>query len=472
MLNVFKVFCPICQRIFELRTDLKLCPFCGAPLFIHYEVSSTEFRKCIESSKYNYDLGIWSFKCLLPVKRCGKSLGEGWTRVIDVENIGRLYNVRIALKNESLNPTGTFIDRGAAVDVCYAFENGYSSITTASLGDFSISIATYALHYNIKTLHFIPKDIEIWKLYRLILLNSDVKYVDSYKEAVERALKRCLRGKCYTSLTSSPMIIDGYRTLVFELIEYFRKGFNWIAIPVGEGVFASAIFKGINELSEYMGLDMPKILAVRIKDFEPKELKTSYSLPSLFSELEVSGSNTLEIIKKFIEISNGFIINVDESTILRIANELARREGLVIDPIGIASLAGVIEARNNNLIDANDKVIAVVSGSPSKDPYILYKIIEVENNLLQNIGCISNEVKISAIQREIMRILYERKVLHMYGIWKELNRRGYRITLQTVYHHIKQLKNKDLIEISRNSNERTLYTLTETGFLYLSKLSS
>jgi len=143
-----------------------------------------------------------------------------------------------------------------------------------------------------------------------------------------------------------------------------------------------------------------------------------------------------------------------------------------IDPIGATSLAGVVEAVERGVIDRNESVIAIVSGSPSKDPYTLYSLIEKDEKAFERIRNMDIErYSINKIQREILRILYEKKILYLYAIWRELLNRGYNISLQTLHYHINKLVSHTLIEpIKITNNERTYYRLTNLGLETLEKI--
>ncbi len=464
-----ELVCPKCKTVYEFNPYTKLCSKCRIPLFTRYSLDRNAFIRCIEEARLRHEYGIWSFSPLLPIDN-GESLGEGWTPLISIRSIGSNLGIKLLFKNESFNPTGTFVDRGISVDVSYAYRNMFRGILSVSLGDFAVSLSTYAARYNIKVIHYIPRDIELWKFYRISIHGSKVNLIDDYLSELERIVDRARDRGMYPSISISPTVIDGYRTIVFELYKHIIRGVDWIVLPIGEGVLATAIYKGLQELSEYMDIDGIRILGVKLNTDKPN------SIPGISRDLVYELKIGLTPAQRFIDsIANTDIlriVKVNENSIIEGTISLAKNEGIYVDPIGATSFAGIVEAVNNGIIDRNENIIAIISGSPSKDPYILYNLIERDREIVEKIRRIDvRNFNISKVQREVLRILYEKKILYLYAIWRELIRRGYNITLQTLYHHINKLISYSLIEsVKIISDERTYYRLTDLGLEILERI--
>ncbi len=468
-MNRVRLVCPKCRTVYEFGPYMKLCPRCRIQLFIEYDIDRSDFIRCMDEAYSRHEHGIWSFSCLLPVEG-GETLGEGWTPLIQAKSLSSSLGIRLLFKNESFNPTGTFIDRGTSVDVSYASRNMFKNILSVSLGDYAVSLSTYATRYNIRVVHYIPRDIDLWKLYRISIQSSRVNFIDDYPSGLEKAIDRAREREMYPSISTSPTVIDGYRTMVFELYKHISRGIDWIAIPIGEGVLATAIYKGLREFLEYTNIDGTRILGVRLDTNKPS------SIPGvsrdLVYELKIYMTPTQRFIDDIANTDSFKIVKVDENMVIGSAINLVKNEGIYIDPIGATSLAGVVEAVNMGIIDGNESVVAIISGSPSKDPYVLYSFIEGDTEAVERVRRIYvEEYDVSRIQREIMRILYEKKALYLYAIWRELVKRGYTISLQTLYHHISKLMKYLLIEpLKMEEGGRTYYRLTDLGLETLSRL--
>ncbi|MEM1541438.1 MAG: pyridoxal-phosphate dependent enzyme [Ignisphaera sp.] len=467
MLNLV---CSICGKEYD-NIILKLCRGCGSPLFFVYDIGREKFREYLDSALNLFVEGVWSYRRLLPTRDAGVSLGEGWTPLIEAKNMCEKLGIKIYIKNESLNPNNTFIDRGAAVDVQFAYENKFKSLVTASPGDYSISIASYACVRGIETSHFIPRNIESWKVYRLALTNTSIVFTENYGKALDKAIKQSTQKNHYLSIPLSPTVIDGYRTIVFEILSILKDDVDWISIPVGDGVLASAIYKGVNEVSENLCIESPKILLTKVRYINEESLLDEMS-KTMLSELAIEKPLASKLIQRILNM--GIMVEVDENDILRALYMLITEEGVFVDPVGVASLAGVVKAIENGVISVNERVVTVLSGSPSKDPYVLYRILSNNTNIKNDIRYLikREDIYINEIRREILRILYELGEIHMYGIWRELRKRGYVLTLQTLYHHVKYLENLGLVKVIGKDGRRILYMITEIGLEILSKVSS
>uniref|UniRef100_A0A7C4FDK5 Pyridoxal-phosphate dependent enzyme n=1 Tax=Ignisphaera aggregans TaxID=334771 RepID=A0A7C4FDK5_9CREN len=458
--------CPSCKTLYEFTASTKTCARCGAPLFTIYENLEHILKNTLINAKERaiQGLGVWSFSELLPVRFIGRSLGEGWTPIVKLERLSNVLGVDILVKNESRNPSGTFIDRGTAIDVQAAYESKFNSIISASLGDYAISLSMYAKRYGIHATHYIPEFVEPWKLYMLTLLGDAVIEVEDYLSAIKKSSKLAEKHSHYLSIPCSPTVMDGYRTIVFEVVETLQK-IDWIAVPVGDGVLATAIFKGLNEIREALNIDTPRILTVKLEESYGKKQK---SIETVLVEL--SGGVTRNIIANILKDSVEYV-SIEKNAVFDIAAQLAELEGVVVDPVGVASLAGVKVATELGVVGKGERVLVVISGSPSKDSYVLYKVVAHSGRSASIYRIYNNRdmVYVSNAQKEILKILYEARQCHTYGIWKKLVSLGYSITLQTVHHHLKSLVEKGYVRVLSSNGRRVLYTISELGEEYLDR---
>jgi len=471
----YSLYCLLCGYESELFYDELYCPRCRVPLVVRYSMSREEYLNVLSLAKTRRELGVWSFYPLLPTSKAGITLGEGWTPQLVFERLARVLGLRsLIVKNESTNPTGTFVDRGAAVDVWHAYLKGFKRIAVAALGDFAVSISSYGARLGMEVLALVPRDVTRGTLYKMLLSGARVDIVDDYGKALDRARKIATMHNFYFSHTSSTMVIEGYRTIVFEMLTKLINGIDYIVLPIGEGVLATAIYKGIQELSEKMTFDIPKLVLVRLSTSglgRPKEWSELGDV-ELFRDVVVEVPTALSMAMQAVERGHGMLTTVDERTVLRVAHTVARNEGLVLDPIGVVSLAGLEKLIDEGIIDRGSRVLAIVSGSPSKDPFTLYRVMECDSEILKKLRKIEEEQpRLSAIDVEILRIVAEERTIHSYAIWKKLNDRGYSLALSTVIYHIKKLEEKGLIRIVGRHDRRIIYALTEEGMSILKKFS-
>lgn len=475
MRTSYSLYCLLCGSDIGTIYDELYCPRCKVPLVVRYSMSREEYLDVLSSAKGRRELGVWSFYPLLPTSEAGITLGEGWTPRLIFERLARVFGLRsLIVKNESTNPTGTFVDRGAAVDVWHTYLRGFKRIAVAALGDFAVSIASYGARLGIEVLALVPRDVTRGTLYKVLLTGARVEIVDDYGKALDRARRIATLHNFYFSHTSSTMVIEGYRTIVFEILTELVNGIDYIVLPIGEGVLATAIYKGLQELSERLTFDMPKLVLVRLSTSSLGRSTESSELGSveMFRDVVVEISTALTMAIQAVKRGHGLMTTVDEHTVLRVSHMVARNEGLVLDPIGVVSLAGLQKLVAEGVIDRGSRVLAIVGGSPSKDPFTLYKVMEHDSEVLKKLRKIKEaEPHLSSTDIEILRIIAEERAIHSYAIWKRLGDRGYKLALSTVIYHIKKLEEKGLIRIVGRHSRRIIYALTEEGISILKKFS-
>jgi len=476
---VSSYYCPVCGREFKPLTSLRQCPRCSTPLFTRYELGKSKFREVIRRAKARAELGVWSFHPVLPVRTAGASMGEGWTPLVRAGGLSKVLKLRnLYLKNESVNPTGTFIDRGVAVDLWVAKSSGFTKAVVPALGDYAVASSAYAAKYGLDVAIYTLRSVEAGKVYRALLTGASIAYFDSYSKAVERAEKASREYGYYLCLTSSPTVIDGYRTLVFEMALSLGD-VDVLVVPAGNGVLSAAVYKAYLELEEAGLAEMPRVVIVqsaalpaiaeRIVEVGPYR---DTGIGGIAPDLMIEKPLALDIAVKAVKESGGTAVIVSDSEMLEAVIALARYEGVVLEPAGAASLAGLMKLVNEGFIDSGERVAVVITGSSSKDPFILMRAIERDRDLLRRLQSYEGLAgySLGKMKVEILRILMECKALHTYGVWKRMVDKGISISLPTVHYHIKLLESYGLIRVVGRQGRRILYGVSEDGLAVLRRL--
>ncbi len=426
---------------------------------------------------------IWSFKDILPCDCYNLTLGEGWTPIVKLKRVSELLGLRhVYLKNEAVNPNTTFIDRGASIDVCYALRLGFRRLAVAAVGDFAISITSYCSRIGMDSVAVIPKVIERSKLYRMLILGARIEVEDSYEKAVDRVFKLYELYGYYPSIASAPTVIDGYRTIVFELFKQVKE-VDAVIVPVGDGVLATSIYKGFAELCESIGFNMPRIIIVQLSSRPSIALHYSIDktrvisisqtrdanssehgyLEELFADVAIEKPLAAKTVLMALEKSNGFLVLVPESQCRTSSLELARLEGIFLDPIGALSYAALKELVQQGLLEKSDRIVLIATGSPSKDPLVLYEVLRQDKKTLKILSRRIEDIYLSKTKIEILRTLAEHKMLRLYEIKKLLEFKGLSVSLPTIHHHISQLVEMGLVADTKANNGTTMYRLTKMG---------
>jgi len=464
--------CIGCGYVEEGDPLLPRCPRCGSPLFIDLELGRDEVAKALEIAKQCRDAGVCGWSKLVGIE-CRVSLGEGWTPLLKVESLSKALGVRVWVKNECLNPTHTFIDRGAAVDVSRAMSKGFRSLFVGGLGDFSVSMASYAKYAGLDVEVVMPRETDIQHLIRVVLSGARASLVDSYESAVSTALRA---GGRYPTLPSSGSVAQGFKTIAYEVYAQLGRMPRAILVPAGDGVLTSAIYAGFKDLSDALGLEPPRIIAVQhgfspaivealggrvVRDREDRSLR----------EVSIEQPQALTAAIEAIRRSGGGAISVSSSEAISATVAIAKSLGVFIDPVGAVALAGVPRALENGLIDPGEEVVVILSGCPSKDSFLLYRVAMSDRGISRVVReLIGADEEVNSSQLDILAALAEEGPLNLCSLWRALRRRGRRISLSTIHHHLKVLMSMGLIEaLPVEGTSRQLYAVTDKGLSVLKR---
>ena len=446
--------CPVCGYRVERASvgEVTRCPRCGSPLTVDYGASKSVLRRLLWESRLRSDKGVWSFYPLLPSAREGETLGEAWTPLVNARRLAsRLGLARVLLKNEALNPTGTFIDRGAAVEVQLAVERGTDSLVVAGLGDLASAVAAYAVRRGLSVTVYARSGLETSRLYGLVLQGATLMLAKSTDDALRRGERAASLKNSILVTPVSTGLIEGYRTLVYEVYAMGVRP-DAILVPVGDGVLAISVYKAVRELEEVVG-EAPRVIAVRVGQ------------PGLgLSELVVEKPLAYEHAVKAVKATGGYVVEVEPSEVYSAVRLVAQSEGIVVDPAGASTVAALYKLASDGGIDRGETVVALLTGGGSRDPLLLLEAIRSSPELEARLPDSEEQVLLSHVKKRILEILAERRILHTYGIWKLLVSEGVNVSLATVHQHVKGLEARGLIARVGRDGKRILYALTTKGY--------
>ncbi|GAI35395.1 unnamed protein product, partial [marine sediment metagenome] len=202
-------------------------------------------------NKKSYQGVIERYRDYLPVteKTPVISILEGNTPLIEAKNLSEELGLRIFLKYEGLNPTGSFKDRGMTLAVSKAVEEGAKTVICASTGNTSASAAAYAAKAKISCVVLIPRGaITLGKLSQAMIHQAKVLAIEgNFDEAL--SLVREITAKYPVVLVNSinPNRIEGQKTAAFEIIDVLGDAPEYHSLPVGNAGNITAYWKGYKE---------------------------------------------------------------------------------------------------------------------------------------------------------------------------------------------------------------------------------
>ncbi|WP_416841476.1 threonine synthase [Haloferax sp. DFSO52] len=378
------------------NVDTLECTLCGErydPAQIIYTCPNHEGVAGILEVKYDYDVihdrfdaplngdiaSQWKYRAFLPVDTGATpvTLDEGGTPLLDAPRLSDELDVSVRVKNDGQNPTGCFKDRATSVAVTKARHAGRDVVTCASTGNAAASLAGYAARGGLDCRIFVPAAAPEGKLVQPRVYGADVLAVNgSYDEAYDLSLEVTDTYGWYNrNAAINPFQIEGKRTVGHELAEQTQDDIpDWVVFSMGDGCTIAGCWKGLREFAELGYVDeTPKMLGVQptgasaIHDAFHEYDDIDTVADTLADAVAVGRPrNTLKACRA-LEESGGTALTVTDDAILEAETLLGRTEGIYAEPAGAAPIAGIRAARKRGIIDADETVVAVVTGSGLKD---------------------------------------------------------------------------------------------------------
>lgn len=339
--------------------------------------------------------GIFRFAGRLPIvdPSGSVSLGEGETPLLDVGSRIRDGSraARLRIKCESVNPTGSFKDRIAAVAASIMRERNIPGCVGTSSGNGGAAMAAYAARAGRSLIVFALSDTLPQKLLQIRATGAWVfllRGLGHDAAATEAAVNEIIGGAIAHGLlpfvTASrfmPEAIEGAKTIAYELAEQAPEA-TVVYVPIGGGGLYSAIWRGYAELADELPNGPPRMVAVQPEGCATISRMLSGSSAALdrpvsttISGLQVAFLFDAIGVKTAIEASGGHVVEVSDSAVWRAQGMLARAEGVLVEPAGATALAGVYADAEQGHVDAEDDIIVIATGAGYKDTQALERII-------------------------------------------------------------------------------------------------
>ncbi len=369
-----RYFCENCGFSNSLDKNLYFCPNCGDPLTIIY--NDDELKANFSGS------GVWRYSDVLPVNKDEKvSLAEGNTPLYKSLRVGSEAGIReLYIKNEGMNPTGSFKDRGMTVAITRAIERGFKSVICASTGNTAASLAIYAARAGIKGYVVVPDGaVALGKMAQARAAGAHIIKVRGNFDLALQMVKDFARESSDAYLVNSvnPFRIEGQKTVAYEIIESIGEP-DWITIPVGNAGNITALWKGLNELKRLGKIEkLPKLLGVQAEGASPivkafnsdnKTIEPVASPSTLATAIKIGNPASWRRALKSVRESRGAMIKVSDDHIVKAQYLLSSKEGIFVEPASAASVAGLLNALQSGLIRKDDVVVSIVTGNGLKDP--------------------------------------------------------------------------------------------------------
>jgi threonine synthase len=248
--NAVALSCRECGHRVDLGPHYA-CPECFGPLEVAYDFPAIT-RAEIEAGPRN----IWRYKALLPVPadiEQSPNTEPGFTRLLEAKNLAaELGLARLWVKDDSTNPTNSFKDRVVACALSAARELGAKVFACPSTGNLANAVAAAGARAGMKTVVFIPSDLEQPKQVNSAIFTDNLVAVDGNYDDVNKLAQEIAAeedGWAFVNVNVRPFYAEGSKTLGFEIAEQLGWRLpDQIVIPVASGSQLTKVDKAFGEL--------------------------------------------------------------------------------------------------------------------------------------------------------------------------------------------------------------------------------
>jgi threonine synthase len=305
------------------------------------------------------------------------TLHEGNTPLIEAPRLAKRMgsNVRLYLKYEGLNPTGSFKDRGMTLAISKAVEEGYRTVICASTGNTSAAAAAYAARAGLGCAVLLPEGaIAMGKLAQACMHGARVVAVRGNFDDALRLVREITQTSPTVALVNSvnPHRLEGQKTASFEICDALGQAPDYHAIPVGNAGNITAYWMGYKQYRE-LGVvsTLPRMLGFQAAGAAPIVLGHPVAEPeTVATAIRIGNPASWEKAVAARDESGGLIHAVTDEEILHAQRDLAG-EGVFVEPASAASIAGLLKLASEGYFTGEDRevvVTATVTGHGLKDP--------------------------------------------------------------------------------------------------------
>ena len=381
--HVLHLACVVCGREFA-PGDIYVCPDHGNEgiLDVRYDYDRISLTRA--SLAGDSDRTMWRYRAVMPIEATAEvpPLTVGGTPTYGAPRLAASAGVdRLWVKDEGRQPTASLKDRASAMAVAKAREFGAGVITTASTGNAAAALSGLCASVGQENVIFVPETAPQAKVAQLLAYGSTVVLVQgSYTDAFELCMVAAQSHGWYNRNTGfNPYMTEGKKTAMLELLEQLEwRAPTAVFVSVGDGSIIGGLHKGAKDALALGLIDsMPRIFGVQaagsdymVQAFESGE--DVLSKPAISAETvadSISADLPRDRIKAMAAVveTGGAYLRVSDDAILESVPVVARGSGVFAEPAGAAAYTGVLAAADADLVDADDRVAVLVTGSGLKD---------------------------------------------------------------------------------------------------------
>src|SRR5574337_933143 len=371
--------CSRCRKRHPHDRLQNLCTACDKPLLARYDLKATA-KALTRAALALRPTTMWRYAEILPGDS-PVSLGEGMTPLVHAVRLGeRLGSKNLYVKDEGLNPTGSFKARGLSAAVTQAKALGAKTLAIPTAGNAGGALAAYAAQAGLRSVIVMPADTPAANVMECRAFGADVRKIDGLISDCGRyvAENKSREGWFEVSTLKEPYRIEGKKTMGYELWEQFGGRLPEVIIyPTGGGVGLIGMCKAFDEMEAlgWIGPQRPRMVSVQaagcapiVEAFEKGGESSEFwdHAATIASGLRVPKALGDFIILADLRATLGRAVAATDAEMLAAGRELAALEGIFAAPEGGATVAAARKLAAENWIEPAESVVLFNTGSGYK----------------------------------------------------------------------------------------------------------
>jgi threonine synthase len=376
--------CTACGNSFDANEVAQLSACCSKPLYPRYDLQSLR-ATFTPASLAGRRADLWRYAEVLPVRDPAHrvTLGEGWTPLLDAARLAREIGfARVLIKDEGLNPTGSFKARGLCLAISRAKELGVAEVAIPTAGNAGSAAAAYGAAAGMRVHVVAPRDTPRVILEEIRALGADLRLVDGLITDAAALVAEGVREHGWFDLSTlkEPYRVEGKKTMGYELFEQLGGRLPQVIVyPTGGGTGLVGMWKAFDEMEQLGWISpeqpRPRMISVQASGCAPivqawQEGATT-AAPWPDAQTIASGLRVPRAVGDFLMLdairrSHGAAVAVTDGAMRAAQQRMGAATGVFASPEGAAPLAALPVLLERGLIRTDEEVVLFNTGSGLK----------------------------------------------------------------------------------------------------------
>ena len=370
--------CTRCGEHYAADRPQSVCTKDGGILYARYDLAAIK-RSFPAARLAARAPNMWRYDAVLPDAN-PVSLGEGFTPMLPSREYPNIF-----IKDEGLNPTGSFKARGLSAAVTMARHFGLKKLAIPSAGNAAGALAAYAAAAGLEAHIFMPKDVPAANRIECDYYGARVTLIDGLISDCAKKVAELKESDSWkkegwldVSTTKEPYRVEGKKTMGYEVAEQLGWRMpHGIIYPTGGGVGLLGMWKAFDEMEAlgWIGPERPKMVAVQSAGCAPivkawddgsESAQMWPNATTMASGLRVPKPYGDYLILDILKKSDGTAISATDDEILAATRHWSKVEGIFAAPEGAACLVAYRKLRAKGFFKPDDTVVLFNTGSGLK----------------------------------------------------------------------------------------------------------